>query len=105
MTFPDTERVAGWKVTTWIEMRMIEIVALCVALICVGLVAMVWLQWQISGQANAGRQARQRQCETAPVSEKEQAWFHERHVITDADLLMYQRGAPSLADCAAVSNR
>ena len=55
-----------------------------------------------SEQASAGNDARIRQCFIAPVIDKEQRWFLAHGVITERDLRMYRRGAPSRSTCRAL---
>jgi hypothetical protein len=66
------------------------------------LVPVVQRQSELS---QAGADARQRQCELAPISEKTYRWFHASGVITWEELQKFRAGAPSKAECAELLAR
>jgi hypothetical protein len=55
--------------------------------------------------SRAGADARVRQCELAPISDKQEQWFHASGVISYEELQKYREGAPSAEECAALGVR
>ena len=94
MTEDTRHRLRGWGLPI-----MLSFMALMITVETALLVPVMVKQ---SDQAQAGSDARARQCSIAPVSDKEQRWFLANGVITERDLAMYRRGAPSRHECADI---
>lgn len=53
-------------------------------------------------QAEQGRAARARQCETKPIARRVYSWLETQGVISSDELRLFLDGAPSDAVCRAV---
>jgi hypothetical protein len=93
------------RANKWIDRNLSRITLVCVVGTCLCFVFLGILQGQVRSQASSGESARARQCELAPISEKEQRWFHASGVITFEELKKYRKGIPSKAECAELLGR